>query len=80
MRNQKNQNRSRKRELIDTLWNVNNGADSRYIGIKSELIDTLWNVNSISDETKKLVVRELIDTLWNVNLPGILAQAGNLSN
>ena len=67
-------------ELIDTLWNVNIKLYLRKWSSSFELIDTLWNVNSISDETKKLVVRELIDTLWNVNLPGILAQAGNLSN
>ena len=33
------------RELIDTLWNVNeNGAYDGW-GALQELIDTLWNVN-----------------------------------
>ena len=30
-------------ELIDTLWNVNDGKRGKNIII--ELIDTLWNVN-----------------------------------
>ena len=44
------------RELIDTLWNVNDSFSNlppfnRY----SELIDTLWNVNGgLSAETKKV--------------------------
>ena len=35
------------RELIDTLWNVNNVVTSRLAGEKVELIDTLWNVNAL---------------------------------
>ena len=35
------------RELIDTLWNVNDLVDDLVIVAKSELIDTLWNVNSL---------------------------------
>ena len=34
------------RELIDTLWNVNNAKASATLNpLPSELIDTLWNVN-----------------------------------
>ena len=32
-------------ELIDTLWNVNNGSRIIFRGMDNELIDTLWNVN-----------------------------------
>ena len=36
------------RELIDTLWNVNEeGHNDRSLAEK-ELIDTLWNVNVIN--------------------------------
>ena len=34
------------RELIDTLWNVNNAKASATLNPLPELIDTLWNVNS----------------------------------
>ena len=34
------------RELIDTLWNVNNLATWYNDSSIYELIDTLWNVNS----------------------------------
>ena len=33
------------RELIDTLWNVNQVARKTICSIDFELIDTLWNVN-----------------------------------
>ena len=33
------------RELIDTLWNVNEDAINGTWGEVWELIDTLWNVN-----------------------------------
>ena len=33
------------RELIDTLWNVNQGAVGKDWWENIELIDTLWNVN-----------------------------------
>ena len=33
------------RELIDTLWNVNQGMDKSRTYADKELIDTLWNVN-----------------------------------
>ena len=32
-------------ELIDTLWNVNEGAYILALSGHVELIDTLWNVN-----------------------------------
>ena len=39
--------RNRQGELIDTLWNVNEGFDPFYgAPAKLELIDTLWNVNN----------------------------------
>ena len=34
------------RELIDTLWNVNNPAAAKVGDCTVELIDTLWNVNT----------------------------------
>ena len=34
------------RELIDTLWNVNNKKAKEISDRLQELIDTLWNVNS----------------------------------
>ena len=33
------------RELIDTLWNVNDGSAGPGLYVHRELIDTLWNVN-----------------------------------
>ena len=33
------------RELIDTLWNVNEKITASEAGTSLELIDTLWNVN-----------------------------------
>ena len=58
------------RELIDTLWNVNDvklqGTNAKET---TELIDTLWNVNSISTALGGITHPELIDTLWNVNNP-----------
>ena len=33
------------RELIDTLWNVNEGHNFWFCKMGAELIDTLWNVN-----------------------------------
>ena len=35
------------RELIDTLWNVNEVRQLFFSAPTSELIDTLWNVNCI---------------------------------
>ena len=35
------------RELIDTLWNVNDFPTADQVFIYSELIDTLWNVNDV---------------------------------
>ena len=38
------------RELIDTLWNVNDKQIKEIGDIAFELIDTLWNVNkSVKD-------------------------------
>ena len=37
------------RELIDTLWNVNDVVQSSPSFLKSELIDTLWNVNNAEE-------------------------------
>ena len=34
------------RELIDTLWNVNDNSLPQESCLFAELIDTLWNVNS----------------------------------
>ena len=36
-----------KRELIDTLWNVNKHWFKGFLDSDAELIDTLWNVNGI---------------------------------
>ena len=55
------------RELIDTLWNVNQISESQEKDRKTELIDTLWNVNEIHLPSAISPVAELIDTLWNVN-------------
>ena len=41
-------------ELIDTLWNVNDGLPAGNYSIKMELIDTLWNVN-YSDKVGRVV-------------------------
>ena len=41
------------RELIDTLWNVNEGAKGDYIPSNYELIDTLWNVNKQKKYNKR---------------------------
>ena len=35
-----------KKELIDTLWNVNEGDNFWFCKMGAELIDTLWNVNN----------------------------------
>ena len=40
-------------ELIDTLWNVNEGAKGDYIPSNYELIDTLWNVNKQKKYNKR---------------------------
>ena len=37
----------RLRELIDTLWNVNEVPTAYSTYLQEELIDTLWNVNLI---------------------------------
>ena len=34
-------------ELIDTLWNVNEGHNFWFCKMGAELIDTLWNVNLV---------------------------------
>ena len=55
------------RELIDTLWNVNEVLKFEPKSRILELIDTLWNVNKFHRLSFSLPVLELIDTLWNVN-------------
>ena len=55
------------RELIDTLWNVNEKLKD-YEKDDWELIDTLWNVNKSAITARKHDKAELIDTLWNVNM------------
>ena len=55
------------RELIDTLWNVNDNLLYAYVSCIFELIDTLWNVNDSSGKMYTFREMELIDTLWNVN-------------
>ena len=55
-------------ELIETLWNVNEGAKGDYIPSNYELIETLWNVNRFSSFNVFASAEiELIETLWNVN-------------
>ena len=54
-------------ELIDTLWNVNEGAGLTDCQRPLELIDTLWNVNYRFKKMRLNHLLELIDTLWNVN-------------
>ena len=55
------------RELIDTLWNVNERTFVKSFAFCTELIDTLWNVNKSKIYINGFEVSELIDTLWNVN-------------
>ena len=55
------------RELIDTLWNVNDIDKYALDFMGEELIDTLWNVNKYRGKSSSIVDAELIDTLWNVN-------------
>ena len=38
---------SKRKELIDTLCNVNVSTDDAELSIDMELIDTLWNVNLV---------------------------------
>ena len=38
---------SRERELIETLWNVNNLSCLPLLRHNWELIETLWNVNEL---------------------------------
>ena len=46
------------RELIDTLWNVNERGWLRLCLAQLELIDTLWNVNiCVCDSQKDLAER-----------------------
>ena len=60
-------NREARRELIETLWNVNQLWNYRGRFPQSELIETLWNVN-LNENTKQMTeLIELIETLWNVN-------------
>ena len=35
-------------ELIETLWNVNEGHNFWFCKMGAELIETLWNVNIIN--------------------------------
>ena len=56
------------KELIETLWNVNQFASTNFCAIIGELIETLWNVNEqgwLRLCPARLI--ELIETLWNVN-------------
>ena len=41
---------SKRKELIDTLWNVNVSTDDADLSIDMELIDTLWNVNCLQHQ------------------------------
>ncbi len=56
------------RELIDTLWNVNNAPSVSYslddTGINRYIMECKLQENI--DKAKELI-DELIDTLWNVN-------------
>ena len=45
------------RELIDTLWNVNDDICSLSLFLLFELIDTLWNVNLTATVSKKCSLR-----------------------
>ena len=42
------------KELIDTLWNVNEEIKEMRKTFPMELIDTLWNVNQITDQDNSL--------------------------
>ena len=69
------------RELIDTLWNVNQGLKTAYCSSPHrELIDTLWNVNVTDATAINKMETELIDTLWNVNLSTIAYHCGYFAN
>ena len=39
--------------LIDTWWNVNEGINVTWCGIKAVLIDTWWNVNTLKSPDAK---------------------------
>ena len=68
---------AKKLELIDTLWNVNDGWSVEVEAITvQELIDTLWNVNEEPEELEEEQKKELIDTLWNVNAKITASEAG----
>ena len=41
------------KELIDTLWNVNDVIYKGTHAARLELIDTLWNVNKLTAEEQK---------------------------
>ena len=43
-----------RKELIDTLWNVNEERNSIWNTKDFELIDTLWNVNYIGGDFYKI--------------------------
>ena len=60
------------KELIETLWNVNQFASTNFCAIIGELIETLWNVNKDGCEYVAVDFTELIETLWNVNEQGWL--------
>ena len=45
------------RELIDTLWNVNEDTTHRTTACIAELIDTLWNVNAVIVIFSTLAIR-----------------------
>ena len=41
-----------RKELIDTLWNVNYGINPEKYRTILELIDTLWNVNALASRIR----------------------------
>ena len=57
----------RPRELIETLWNVNDCVVNLDGEPSFELIETLWNVNKLAMLENFTLMLELIETLWNVN-------------
>ena len=49
----------RRKELIDTLWNVNTNSTEKINSPAPELIDTLWNVNVFQELVQQILRRRI---------------------
>ena len=56
------------RELIDTLWNVNSGSNSKADKVIARINRYIMECKYEWQSRRGDSCRELIDTLWNVNL------------